>query len=125
MAASKGTPVSVGGRDLTLTNLDKVLYPATDSSTGHPGPAFTKAEVIDYYARIAPFVLPHLAGRCITFLRFPDGEGGDVIGVPTPVGPEITKMTDTGLTYRYRDGKSRTRNFAELIKREQIPTFPG
>ena len=73
MAASKGTPVSVGGRDLTLTNLDKVLYPATDSSTGHPGPAFTKAEVIDYYARIAPFVLPHLAGRCITFLRFPDG----------------------------------------------------
>jgi hypothetical protein len=59
------------------------------------------------------------------FLRFPDGEGGDVIGVPTSVGPEITKMTDTGLTYRYRDGKSRTRNFAELIKREQIPTFPG
>ena len=68
MAASKPTPVTVGGRDLKLTNLDKVLYPASDR-----GPAFTKAEVIDYYARIAPWILPHLAGRCITFLRFPDG----------------------------------------------------
>jgi bifunctional non-homologous end joining protein LigD len=63
-----GTAISVGGRELTLTNLDKVLYPATDDA-----PAFTKAEVIDYYARIAPTMLPHLAERCITFLRFPDG----------------------------------------------------
>ena len=62
------TTVSVGGRDLTLTNLDKVLYPASEDAA-----AVTKAEVIDYYARIAPAMLPHLAGRCITFLRFPDG----------------------------------------------------
>lgn len=68
MAASRPTVVTVGGRELKLTNLDKVLYPASDL-----GPAFTKAEVIDYYARIAPTILPHLAGRCITFLRFPDG----------------------------------------------------
>jgi bifunctional non-homologous end joining protein LigD len=62
------TVVTIGARELTLSNLDKVLYPATDGK-----PAVTKAEVIDYYARIAPTILPHLAGRCITFLRFPDG----------------------------------------------------
>lgn len=62
------TVVDVGGRQLSLSNLDKVLYPATDDQ-----PPFTKAQVIDYYARIAPVILPHLADRCITFLRFPDG----------------------------------------------------
>ena len=68
MAASSPT-VEVGGRTLSLTNLDKVLYPATDD--GYPG--FTKAEVIDYCARIAPTMLPHLAGRALTFHRFPNG----------------------------------------------------
>jgi bifunctional non-homologous end joining protein LigD len=62
------TTVQVGERTLTLSNLDKVLYPAA---------GFTKAEVIDYYARIAPAMLPHLEGRALTFRRFPDGvEGG-------------------------------------------------
>jgi bifunctional non-homologous end joining protein LigD len=56
--------VTVGGRELSLSNLDKVLYPAA---------GFTKGEVIDYYARIAPVMLPHLAGRAITFRRFPNG----------------------------------------------------
>jgi bifunctional non-homologous end joining protein LigD len=65
---STSTTVSVGGRELSLSNLDKVLYPA-----GELGPAVTKAEVIDYYARISPTMLPHLADRCITLLRFPDG----------------------------------------------------
>jgi bifunctional non-homologous end joining protein LigD len=59
-----GHVVTVGGRELTLTNLDKVLYPATGT---------TKGEVIEYYARIAPMMLPHLAGRGITFNRFPNG----------------------------------------------------
>lgn len=62
--ASRGTPVTVGGRELTLTNLDKVLYPEA---------GFTKAQVIDYYARIAPTMLPHLRGRALTFHRFPNG----------------------------------------------------
>ncbi len=62
MAASS-TAVEVGGRSLTLSNLDKVLYPS----------GFTKGEVIDYYARIAPFALPHLANRALTFKRFPNG----------------------------------------------------
>jgi bifunctional non-homologous end joining protein LigD len=54
----------VGGRVLTLTNLDKVIYPAT---------GFTKAEVINYYLQIAPVLLPHITDRVITRVRFPDG----------------------------------------------------
>jgi bifunctional non-homologous end joining protein LigD len=60
--------VVVGGRQLRLTNLDKVLYPET---------GFTKAEVIDYYTRIAPAMLPHLAGRPVTLTRWPDGVAAD------------------------------------------------
>lgn len=56
----------VGDRTLTLTNLDKVLYPSV---------GFSKAEVIDYYARIAPVMLPHIRDRVMTRLRFPDGVG--------------------------------------------------
>ncbi|MGI9556890.1 MAG: non-homologous end-joining DNA ligase [Solirubrobacterales bacterium] len=47
-----------------MTNIDKVLYPAA---------GFTKAEVIDYYARIADAILPHLRGRPLTLTRYPDG----------------------------------------------------
>lgn len=65
---SKGTSITVDGRELTLTNLDKVIYPGDAEHA-----PVTKAEVIDYYARIAPVMLPHLADRCITLLRFPDG----------------------------------------------------
>ena len=57
-------PVQVDGQTLILTNLDKVLYPAAH---------FTKAQVIDYYTRIAPVLLPHLAGRPLTMKRYPDG----------------------------------------------------
>jgi bifunctional non-homologous end joining protein LigD len=64
----KATTVAVAGRELSVSNLDKVIYPAADGAE-----AVTKAEVIDYYGRIAPVMLPHLAGRCITLLRFPDG----------------------------------------------------
>jgi bifunctional non-homologous end joining protein LigD len=60
--------VEVEGRELTLSNLDKVLYPAT---------GFTKADVIDYYSRIAPVLLPHLDGRPPTLVRAPDGPDGE------------------------------------------------
>jgi bifunctional non-homologous end joining protein LigD len=56
----------VADRTLTLTNLDKVLYPSV---------GFTKAEVIDYYLRIASVMLPHIRDRVMTRLRFPDGVG--------------------------------------------------
>jgi len=61
------TVVAVDGREVALTNLDKVLWPAT---------GFTKAELIDYYVSIAPVLLPHLEGRPVTLRRFPDGIGG-------------------------------------------------
>jgi bifunctional non-homologous end joining protein LigD len=67
LPASTKVEVDVGGRRLTLSNLDKVLYPAAH---------FTKSEVIDYYARIAPVMVPHLAGRPITFIRYPNGVDG-------------------------------------------------
>ena len=51
-------------RRLTLTNLDKVLYPDA---------GFTKAAVVDYYARIAPVMLPHLRRRIVTMVRYPNG----------------------------------------------------
>lgn len=61
---SAGTVVKVGERELSLSNLDKVLYPGTGT---------TKGEAIEYYAKIAAVMIPHLAGRCITLKRFPDG----------------------------------------------------
>jgi bifunctional non-homologous end joining protein LigD len=68
MASSDDIVTRVGERTLTLTNLDKVLYPSV---------GFTKAEVIDYYGRIAPVMLPHIRDRVMTRLRFPDGVGPD------------------------------------------------
>ncbi len=61
---STPTIVEVQGRKLSLTNLDKVLYPAT---------GFTKGQVVDYYVRIAPVLVPHLAGRPLTMKRYPGG----------------------------------------------------
>ncbi|MGH9212409.1 MAG: non-homologous end-joining DNA ligase [Acidimicrobiales bacterium] len=61
------TAVEIDGRVLRLSNLDKVLYPET---------GVTKAEVIDYYARIAPVMVPHLEDRGVTLRRFPDGVDG-------------------------------------------------
>jgi bifunctional non-homologous end joining protein LigD len=61
---SAPTIVEVQGRKLSLTNLDKVLYPAT---------GFTKGQVVDYYVRIAPYLVPHLAGRPLTMKRYPGG----------------------------------------------------
>ena len=65
--AGPGVEVEVEGRRLSLSNLDKVLYPET---------GFTKGEVIDYYARIAPVMLPHIEHRALTFKRFPNGVDG-------------------------------------------------
>jgi len=60
--------VDVDGRELSLSNLDKQLYPAA---------GFRKADVVDYYRRIAPVILPHLAGRPPTLVRAPDGAQGE------------------------------------------------
>jgi bifunctional non-homologous end joining protein LigD len=81
--------VEIDGRVLRLSNLDKVLYPEVGT---------TKAEVIDYYARIAPVMVPHLEDRGVTLRRFPNGvDGGSFFEkrcpshrpdwVPTVLGP--------------------------------------
>ncbi len=59
--------VDVEGRTLTISNLDKVLYPSTGT---------TKGEVLHYYAQVAPTLLPHLADRAVTRIRWPHGTGG-------------------------------------------------
>ena len=66
MAKSSQT-LEVEGRTLALSNLDKVLYPAT---------GFTKADAIDYYIRISPYLLPHVRNRAVTLKRYPDGVAG-------------------------------------------------
>lgn len=65
-AISAGS-IEVDGKTVKLTNLDKVLY---------PGPRVTKSDVIRYYAEISHVLIPHLAGRPVTLVRFPDGVEG-------------------------------------------------
>jgi bifunctional non-homologous end joining protein LigD len=65
--ASRRVEVEVEGRVLSLSNLDKVMYPEV---------GFTKGQVIDYYTRVAPVLLPHLRDRPLTMKRYPDGVEG-------------------------------------------------
>jgi bifunctional non-homologous end joining protein LigD len=65
--AAQAVEVEVEGKRLKLSNLDKVFYPAT---------GFTKGQVIDYYRRVAPALLPHLRDRPLTLKRYPDGVDG-------------------------------------------------
>ncbi len=66
--SSRKVAAEIDGRTLMLSNLDKVLYPEAD---------FTKADVLDYYAKVADAMVPHLANRPVTFRRFPDGVNGE------------------------------------------------
>jgi bifunctional non-homologous end joining protein LigD len=59
--------VQIEGRDLELSNLDKLMYPEA---------GFTKGEVVDYYTRLAPVLLPHLKDRALTRIRYPNGVDG-------------------------------------------------
>src|ERR1051326_725664 len=65
--AAKREIVKVEGREIAISNLEKVLYPAA---------GFRKGEVIDYYVRIAEYLLPHLRDRPVTLKRYPDGVRG-------------------------------------------------
>ncbi len=60
--------VEIAGKRLSLSNLEKDLYPTC---------GFTKAHVLEYYRRLAPCILPHLNGRALTLKRYPDGVGGE------------------------------------------------
>jgi bifunctional non-homologous end joining protein LigD len=59
--------VKIGNKKLDLSNVDKVLYPET---------GFTKGQVIDFYSRVAPYILPHIKNRPITLKRYPNGVRG-------------------------------------------------
>ena len=110
MAATR-TAVEVDGRQLSLSNLDKVLYPST---------GFTKGEVIDYYARIAPVLLPHLAGRPATRKRYPNGvEGKDFFekNAPTHTPDWVRTVTLDS------PGSTKGRDTIDYIVVEELPTL--
>jgi bifunctional non-homologous end joining protein LigD len=67
--ADTGQVVTIEGRELRLSNVDKPLWPPQPPD--HP--AYTKGQMVDYYRRVAPFMLPHLSGRAITLRRWPNG----------------------------------------------------
>src|SRR3954465_14031198 len=56
--------LEIEGREVTLSNLDKVMYPAS---------GFTKGQCIDYYVKVSKFILPHLKKRPLTLKRYPEG----------------------------------------------------
>src|SRR5215212_9803235 len=64
----KTAQLTVGRRHITVSNLDKILYPGTK---------FSKANVIDYYINISKYLLPHLKNHPVTLKRFPDGVFGE------------------------------------------------
>ncbi|MFG2090674.1 MULTISPECIES: non-homologous end-joining DNA ligase [unclassified Spirillospora] len=107
--AGKRTTVEVDGRQLSLSNLDKDLYPE-----------FTKGEVIDYYARIAPVMLPHLKDRAATRIRFPDGvDGGKFFEKNAPSHTPDWVRTATIPT----PGSSTGRDTLDFVVVDDLPTL--
>lgn len=99
--------VDVEGRSLRLTNLEKVLYPRTGT---------TKAEVINYYAQIAPVLLPHLADRAVTRIRWPNGvEKQSFFEKNTPRGTPSWVRTVTVPTSGSRWGSDEPSRAGELV----------
>ncbi|MDG4833809.1 non-homologous end-joining DNA ligase [Solwaraspora sp. WMMD1047] len=111
MAADGRIRVEVAGRELELSNLDKVLYPAA---------AFTKGEVIDYYTRIAPVLLPHLADRALTRIRYPNGvDGPFFFEKNAPAGtPDWVRLERLPVP-----GSSRGREMLDYVVGEDLPTL--
>jgi len=92
--------VEVDGRTLKLSNLDKVLYPQTGT---------TKGEVLNYYAQVAPVLLPHVADRAVTRIRWPNGTAKPSFfekNVPAgaPSWLRIAKVPTTGSRGSSRNG---------------------
>ncbi|WP_432902625.1 non-homologous end-joining DNA ligase [Micromonospora matsumotoense] len=103
--------VEVDGRALDLSNLDKVLYPEA---------GFTKGEVIDYYTRIAPVLLPHLADRALTRIRFPNGvTGGSFFEKNAPAATPDWVRTETLPV----PGSSKGRETIDYVVADDLPTL--
>jgi bifunctional non-homologous end joining protein LigD len=103
--------VQVEGRRLKLSNLDKVLYPEA---------GFTKGQVIDYYARIAPVLLPHLKDRPVTLRRYPNGvDGGSFYEKNAPIHtPEWVRKERLPTP-----GSSKGNDFLDFILIEDLATL--
>ena len=103
--------VTIEGRDVELSNLDKVLYPAA---------GFTKGEVIDYYTRVAPVMLPHLAGRPATRSRYPNGvEGAHFFEKNKPGGtPSWVRLATLPVP-----GSTKSRETIDFVVVEDLPTL--
>lgn len=118
--------VEVDGHRLSLSNLDKVLYPGTET---------TKAEVLQYYAQVAPALVPVLAGRPVTRVRWPHGTGGDSFfekNLPKGAPSWMDRVTITGhgsrgggaVTYPLVDGIADLTYLANLAALElHIPQW--
>ncbi|MER7888647.1 non-homologous end-joining DNA ligase [Micromonospora sp. NPDC094482] len=103
--------VDVEGRSLELSNLDKVLY---------PGAGFTKGEVIDYYTRISPVLLPHLQDRALTRIRFPNGvDGNSFFEKNKPAATPDWVRTET----LPAPGSSKGRETIDYVVCDELPTL--
>lgn len=98
----------VDGHELVVSNLDKVLYPAA---------GFTKAHVIDYYTRVADVMIPHLAGRPLTMIRYPDGvDGGRFFEKRCPTyAPDWVARARLG-----RDGREKVVEHCQVANRATL-----
>ena len=110
-ATSVRSTVDVDGRRLSLSNLDKVLYPGT---------GFTKGEVIDYYARVAPVLLPHIRSRPMSFKRYPDGvETDGFFAKNAPRGtPDWVRTVELPVP-----GSSKNRETLDYVVVDDVPTL--
>jgi bifunctional non-homologous end joining protein LigD len=114
-AAEDRVAVEVDGRRLSLSNLGKVLYPPADGS-----PGFSKAEVVDYYTRVAPVLLPHVRGRPMTFTRWPDGVTGHAFfekNAPSHTPDWVRKVRLPA------PGSGKNRDTIDYVVVEDLPTL--
>ncbi|MDN5725689.1 MAG: non-homologous end-joining DNA ligase [Propionibacteriales bacterium] len=109
---------TVGDQQLSLSNLDKVLFPEA---------GWTKAEVINYYVQIAPTLLPHIVDRAVTRIRFPDGVGELAMqfyeknlppGCPDWVGRQQVRTSDGVVSYVTADNAATLVYLANLAALE-------
>jgi bifunctional non-homologous end joining protein LigD len=101
----------IGDRDIEISNLDKLMYPAA---------GFTKGEVIDYYTRIAPVMLPHLRGRPATRIRYPNGvEDVHFFEKNKPGGtPDWVRLETLPVP-----GSTKSRETIEFVVVDDLPTL--
>ena len=108
---SERVTVEVGGHRLTLSNLTKVLYPEV---------GFAKGEVIDYYSRIAPVLLPHLADRALTVKRYPNGVDGKFFFEKNASKSTPSWVRTVNLPV---PGSTKNRDTIDYVVVEELPTL--